>query len=99
LDQRHFVNRREQIYDATCEFTLDTAAFVHRKGHVKPFPLWFEMAREAVIERRGINLQISFWARFPYAQVPETKRAAFKETILETLKRFHPLYQLLRRKD
>lgn len=96
LDQRHFLNRREQIFDATCEFKLDTATFVRPKGNVKPFPLWFEMAREAIITKRGINLQIGFWARFPYAQVRGTQSAAFKDTILDTLKQFRPLYQMLR---
>jgi len=55
LDQRHFVNRREQIFDATFEFKADTAEFVRARGGVKPFPVWFEMASQAVVRKRGIN--------------------------------------------
>jgi len=99
LDQRHFRNQREQISDATFEFKVDTAAFVRPKGGVKPFPVWFEMARQAVVRKRGINLQIGFWARFPFAALPETRTSGFKTTTLETLKRFKPLYKLLRAVD
>lgn len=96
LDQRHFIAQKHAVPDAQLDFKIDTADFMPSSRLVKRFPLWFKVAREAVLIKRGINLQLSFRARFNQDQVPELRSPHFAETALRTLKSFRPLYRLLR---
>ena len=96
LDQRHFIAQRRGVYDAELNFNVDTANFLRTSGSVKRFPLWFTVAREAVVMKRGINLQIMFQARFRHDKGRKIRSPRFAETALRTIKSFKPLYSLLR---
>ncbi len=97
LDQRHFISQRFMVPDARLDFKVDTADFLRSARSVKRFPLWFRTAQEAILTKRGINLQLMCRARFPHNnKVREIKSPRFAQTALQTIKNFKPLYKLLR---
>ena len=95
VDQRHYIAQRIRVTDARLEFKVDTADFVRPTRTVKRFPLWFRVAQEAILTRRGINLQLMFQAHFPHDKVREIQTPKFAQTALQTVKNFKPLYKLL----
>ncbi len=99
MDQRHFIGQRQIVPDAVLEFKVDTADFAARRPQgVRPFPIWFKTAQEAVLRRSRVNLQLMVRARFTRDQVREMKSRRFADIAIQTLRSFRPLYNLLRGK-
>jgi len=96
LDQRHFIAQRQIVPDAELEFKLDTALFVRRSGPVRQFPIWFETAEAAILQRGPINLQCMVRAVFSPRDTPALRTQRFTQLALDTLRSFKPLYTLLR---
>jgi hypothetical protein len=95
--QRHFLYQRRPVRDAFLEFHIDTFGppFFNRESKVKMFPIWFEAIKDAVVNKRKINAQVMFKARFYYAETEDIEQASFLQTAQQTLNNLKPLYAFL----
>jgi hypothetical protein len=95
--QRHFINRRKSVDDASLEFNIDTlgSSFRNLGSPTKEFPVWFDFFKEAIRNKKKINAQAQFKVRFYYDDTPTIEKETFLETAKKTLEAIHPLYVFL----
>lgn len=98
--QRHFISRRFSVRDGYMEFSIDTmgSPFSSRGSKAKEFPIWWEAIQNAIINKKRINGQVAFRARFFLNETKGINKPEFIKTAEKTLKALKPLYDFLGKK-
>jgi hypothetical protein len=96
--QRHFVAQRFGTEDGFMEFSLDTVGspFRSKKSRTREMRVWWPAFKNAVSEKKGINAEVQFIARFFYRETKGIDRPQFIETAKDTVQSFNPLYDFLK---
>ena len=95
--QRHFHAVKKGIQDAYLEFSMDTFGEPFKKpgSKIKEFPLWYEVLKEAIVKKKGINGQVAIKCRFYFESTKNIKSVTFLKTAKKTLAAMKPLYHFL----
>ena len=97
FNQRHFIAMRKGVNDAYLEFNIDTYGLPFRpdKSKVKEFPIWFNVLKDAVNNKRRINGQVMFKVRFYFNETPDIDKPKFLSTARSTIQALKPLFDFL----
>lgn len=100
FNQRHFIAQRIGIKDGYMEFNIDTVGSPFRRNNspVKEYPMWITAIKNAVLDKKGINGQVMFKARFYLKETKGIDKPQFIYTAKDTIKAFKPLYDFLKEK-
>lgn len=98
FNQRHFIAQKIGVRDGYMEFNIDTlgAPFKRRTSKTKEFPIWFPAIKGAIENKRKINAQVMFKARFYLTETKGIDKPQFINVAESTIETFKPLYQFLR---
>jgi hypothetical protein len=96
--QRHYITRKKPIKDGQLTFNLDAIGkpFMQKGSKTKQSPIWFQAMQEAIINKKGINGQVAFSARFFLNETKGINSPKFLNTVKATLQNFKPLYEFLK---
>jgi hypothetical protein len=74
------------------EIDIDT---IKGSRHVKANRVWIESLRELLKNKSGYNGQLMIRTRFFYKDDKDIKNPIFKQTVVETAKKFKDIYDYL----
>ncbi|MFH1349495.1 MAG: hypothetical protein ABII26_01025 [Pseudomonadota bacterium] len=85
--QRHFIARRFGVRDGYMEFNIDTFGTPFRKKNskAKEFSPWLPAIKEAIVNKKRINGQVMFKARFFLNETKGIERSQFIKTVKATV--------------
>lgn len=89
---RHFLGQKDGIIDGMIEIDLDT---IKGKKPVKSNPLWINVMRQLVNNKRRYNGQFMIITRFFYKDHPDMKSFHFKDRIIKVVGYFEDVYNYL----
>jgi len=96
--QRHFLAQRSGVSDGFMEFNIDAlgSRFRNKNSKTKESPVWLPAIRSAIVNKKNVNGQVMFKARFDLKQTKGTEKPQFIETAKKTIRSFKPLYEFLK---
>ena len=96
--QRHFVTRQKGIQDGHLYFNLDAVGkpFIQTKSKTKLSSIWIQALQDAIINKRNLNGQVAFIARFFLHETKNITKPMFLNEVKNTLKEMKPLYDYLK---
>lgn len=92
--QRHYIGMTHAIVDGIIEIDFDMVRG-SRKYHIKANPLWNQVARGLIKDKKYFNGQLMIRTRFFYKDHKEIKTEKFKSTVVKTAKSFKEIYDYL----
>lgn len=98
--QRHFIAQRIGVRDGFMEFNIDTlgSPFRQKKSKCKEFPIWRNVLKDTILNKKKVNGQIMFKAIFYYRDNKGIETIDFIKTAKDTVKALKPLYDFLKTK-
>jgi len=98
FNQRHFIARKKGIRDGYMEFDIDTlgSPFMKKNSKAKKFPMWWSSIEEAIVNKKLINGQVMFKARFYFDETKGIEKPNFIKTAENTIEALKPLYDFLK---
>ena len=96
--QRHFVTRQKGIQDGHLYFNIDAVGkpFIQKKSKTKLSSIWIQALQDAIINKRNLNGQVGFIAKFFLYETKNIDKPIFLNEVKNTLKEMKPLYDYLK---